>query len=98
MFKIVCDVTCIYFPVPSLPIDIDYDYRRSNIYVTTTNQSIVRYNVGVVENDGMLTLTHNETTTLYYGLGNVTSIAVDWVNDNLYWIVYTYGNDMSQVS
>ncbi len=66
---------------------MSYDYRRGHIYVSTTNNSIIRYNVTIGEaGNNLLTLTQTGSDEVYSDLDNVGSISVDWVNDRIFWV------------
>ena len=76
--------------------DISYDYRRGYIYVSTTNNSIIRYNVTIgEEGNNLLTLTQTGSEELYSDLDGVGSISVDWVNDRIFWVEHV--DNTSQV-
>ncbi len=82
--------------LPHFSLDIDYDYRRSDIYVTTNNGTIICYNVTVTQSNNDIMLSHTDTAVIYSDLGTVGSITVDWVNDRVYWIKFE--SNMSQVN
>ena len=79
--------------------DIDYHYSRSEIYVTLSDSTIVRYsvNISLMEESSTFTLTHTNTEVIFSQLGDgLGAITVDWVNDLLYWV--QYDGNQSQVS
>ena len=69
-----------------LILDFDYDFRRGAIYAILNNGSILQYNITIAESVDAVTLTETGSTVLYSNRGNLTNIAVDWVNDVLYWV------------
>ena len=78
---------------------IDYHYNRREIYVTLNDSTIVRYSVDIslMEESSTFTLTHTNTEVIFSQLGDgLGAIAVDWINDLLYWV--QYDGSQSQVS
>ena len=67
---------------------IDYHFYREEIYTTTQSGLINQHTLDVTSDDaGVTDLTAVNSTLLVNRSGNdLGSIAVDWVEDDLYWI------------
>ena len=67
---------------------IDYHFYREEIYTTTQSGLINQHTLDVTSDDaGVTGLTVVNSTLLVNRSGNdLGSIAVDWVQDDLYWI------------
>ena len=95
-------MSCNFCTHPYTCIGIDYHFERSELYLTTSNRQILKYDVILTFDDEeipQLELASPTSTVLVTRPVGVAlgSIAVDWISNDLYWIEAT-GGDGSRVS
>ena len=71
--------------LPSL-LGMHYDYNRQRIYLTTSKMEIRQLNLSLSSGLPNLNVTVLNDQVLFNRTGTLTNIAVDWINDELYWV------------
>ena len=71
--------------------DIDYHYPRGEVYVSYSNDTIMRYSVSVnvtEDSSGDIELSVVSMATVQTGLpSGLTDITIDWINNDIYWTI-----------
>ena len=68
--------------------DIDYHYPRGEVYVSYSNNTIMRYSVSVNVTSGDIELSVVSMATVQTGLpSGLTDITIDWANNDIYWTI-----------
>ena len=82
-------------------LDIDFHYNRREVYYSLSNGEIQRFSVNVMVNTQSVSVNLTSASSpevLVTGTaGEVQSIAVDWVNDRLYYVEVNEEQPQSQV-